>query len=62
MPVEMKEENVATIMEQVDMFAVSKDILFPDINYFIVDYNLSFDGSGKYTLDINSIESFLKKQ
>ena len=62
LPKEMWEEKIEILMEQLDKFIASKQLLFPDIDYFIVDYNLSFDVYGNYTLDVNSTEKCLKDQ
>ena len=56
LPKEMGEESIETIMEQLDRFIASKQLLFPDISHYIVDYNLSFDGNGNYTLDVKSAQ------
>jgi len=53
MPGELDAADVAAIVEQTDMLVKRKNMLYPDIRYFIVSYNLSFD-DGQLTLDINS--------
>ena len=54
MPEELDAITIATLIEQTDMLVERKNKLFPDIRHFIVNYDLSFGGDGKLTLDINS--------
>ena len=54
MPGELDAVDIAAIVEQARMLVERKNRLYPDIEYFIVSYNLSFDDDGQLTLDINS--------
>jgi hypothetical protein len=61
MPKEIDAVDIAAIMEQVDILADRKNKLYPDIDHYIVSYNLSFDSHGQMTLDINSTLNYSLK-
>ncbi len=56
MPIEFDATDIASIIEQTDILIERKDKLYPDIKYLIVKHNLTVEGNGQMTLDVDTVK------
>ncbi|NEX21022.1 hypothetical protein G3480_11980 [Thiorhodococcus mannitoliphagus] len=55
MPGKLNATEIAATMQQTDILIKRKKELYPEVDYLIVNHSLSFEDSGRITLNVNTI-------